>query len=206
MDHGIKESLHGFQTCSFWSIVSHLTCYWALLSLIERIDWKCMLFLYTDGGPDHCLTFPSVQPAQIALILNPNLDILISGRTAPHHSWYHPVERMMSIMNLGLQCISIMWTEGKDEFKQGIKNANNLQQLQEYADHFKEKYNKIHCSSQRAVKQYNVTSGVERRRVWGISECHRASSWRLLGGGFVSGRLSPRDWHHQSCTERQEEI
>ena len=41
----------------------------------------------------------------------------------------NPVERMMSIVNLGLQCVGIMRTKGSDEFEQAIKNANNLHQL-----------------------------------------------------------------------------
>lgn len=61
-------------------------------SLLERIGLKSMLFLYTDGGPDHRLTYASVQLALIALFQNLNLDILVAGTTAPHHSWRNPVE------------------------------------------------------------------------------------------------------------------
>ena len=84
-----------------------------------------MLYLYTDGGP----VLVSVQLVLIALFQNLNLDILVAGRTAPHNSWRNPVERMMSIVNLGLQCVGIMRTKGSDEFEQAIKNANNLHQL-----------------------------------------------------------------------------
>ena len=49
-----------------------------------------MLYLYTDGGPDHRLTYASVQLALIALFQNLNLDILVAGRTAPHNSWRTP--------------------------------------------------------------------------------------------------------------------
>ena len=49
---------------------------------------------------------------------------------------------MMSIVNLGLQCVGIMRTKGSDKFEQAIKNANNLNQLRESAHKFKEEYNK----------------------------------------------------------------
>ena len=68
------------------------------------------LFLYSDGGPNHRLTYVSVQLSLIALFLNFDLDILIACRTAPSHCWANPVERIMSIINLGLQCIGIMRT------------------------------------------------------------------------------------------------
>ena len=59
------------------------------------------LFLYTDGGPDHRLTFISVQISLICLFLKLDLDYLCTARTGPYHSWRNPVERIMSIVNLG---------------------------------------------------------------------------------------------------------
>ena len=58
----------------------------------------------------------------IALFLNLNLDLLVVARTAPNNSWKNPVERIMSVINLGLQCIGI-------EFEKAIKNANSLKAL-----------------------------------------------------------------------------
>ena len=76
--------------------------------LIPKIGNKSVLFVYTDGGPDHRLTFFSVQLTLVALFLNLNLDLLVVGRTAPNHSWRNPVERIMSVINLGLQCVGMM--------------------------------------------------------------------------------------------------
>jgi len=73
-----------------------------------KIGNKSVLFVYTDGGPDHRLTFFAVQLALVALFLNLNLDLLVVGRTAPNHSWRNPVERLMSVINLGLQCVGMM--------------------------------------------------------------------------------------------------
>ena len=44
----------------------------------------------------------------IALFLNLNLDFLLACRTAPNHSWKNSVESIMSILNLGLQCVGLM--------------------------------------------------------------------------------------------------
>ena len=63
-----------------------------------------MLLIYTDGGPDHrCCTYVSVKLAYISLFLNLDQEVLIALRTAPSNSWANPVERVMSIVNTGLQ-------------------------------------------------------------------------------------------------------
>ncbi len=76
-----------------------------------------ILFLYTDGGPDHRLTYISVQLSLIALFRHLNLDLLIAGRTAPSHSWANPVERIMAIVNLGFQCVGVMRKKMADDFE-----------------------------------------------------------------------------------------
>ncbi len=45
-----------------------------------------MFLLYTDGGPDHRVTFGSVQISLICLFFHGNFDFLASVRTAPYHS------------------------------------------------------------------------------------------------------------------------
>lgn len=69
---------------------------------------KSVLFLYSDGGPVHRLTYLSVQLSLIALFLKLDLDYPCAARTAPCHSWRNPAERVMSIVNLGLQCVGLM--------------------------------------------------------------------------------------------------
>ena len=84
--------------------------------------------MYSDGGPDHRLTYVSVQLSLIALFLNLDLDMLVACRTAPNNSWKNPVERIMSIVNLGLQCVGIMRSKLSDDFEDAIKNCNNLKE------------------------------------------------------------------------------
>lgn len=81
---------------------------------------KPILLLYTDGGPDHRLTYLSVQLSMIALFLQLDLDVLIAGRTAPNHSWANPVERIMSIVNIGLQCVGMMRHQQSEAYETSI--------------------------------------------------------------------------------------
>ena len=97
--------------------------------LITNIGNKKALFIYTDGGADHRLTFVSVQLALIALFLNLNLNFICAGRTCPHHSWRNPVECIISIINLGCQWVGLKREEGPAEFEAAIKNTNNIGQL-----------------------------------------------------------------------------
>ena len=76
-----------------------------------------VLLMYSDGGPDHRVTYVSVKLALIALFREMDLDILIALRTAPSNSWANPVERMMSIVNIGLQGIGVMRTRMSDDFE-----------------------------------------------------------------------------------------
>ena len=94
--------------------------------LAHRMENRHILFLYADGGPDHRLTYLTVQLSLIALYLTLNLDVLIAGRTAPSHSWANPVERIMSIINLGMQCIGIMRSRVGEDAEKVIEKSKNL--------------------------------------------------------------------------------
>lgn len=62
----------------------------------------------------------SVKLSMIALFIELDLDELVALRTAPSNSWANPVERIMSIVNLGLQGIGIMRKKGSDAFEKAI--------------------------------------------------------------------------------------
>ena len=78
----------------------------SLRSLLQE-DPKPILMIFTDGGPDHRLTYESVKVSLIALFKAANLDMLIAGRCAPGQSWVNPVERVMALLNLALQNVSL---------------------------------------------------------------------------------------------------
>ena len=95
------------------------------LSKLLEGDTKPILFLYSDGGPDHCVTYISVQTALIALFRGLDLDYLCAARTAPCHSWRNLVERVMSTINLGMQCVSLI-KKGSHKYEKEAKSAKVL--------------------------------------------------------------------------------
>ena len=83
-----------------------------IYNILQSVSFnKTVLFIYSDGGCNHRLTFISVQPSLIYLFLKLDLNYLCAGRTAPYHSWRNPVECVMSIINLGLQCVGLARAE-----------------------------------------------------------------------------------------------
>ena len=90
---------------------------------------KPIVYLYSDGGPEHRLMYLSVKAALISLFLFLDLDYLIVARTAPQHSWRNPVERVMSTLNLGLQCVGLACHPGDERFEGEVKGCNNMNQL-----------------------------------------------------------------------------
>ena len=97
--------------------------------LFTEMGNKSVLFVYTDGGPDHRTTYVSVQLALIATFLNLNLDLLCATRTVPHQSWRNPVERIMLIIHLGLQSVGLMRSQMSDETERALKHCNSIAQL-----------------------------------------------------------------------------
>jgi hypothetical protein len=70
---------------------------------MQHSDQKSVLLKFTDGGVDHRNTLESVKCASVCLFQELNLDMLILARCAPGHSFTNPAERIMSLLNLGLQ-------------------------------------------------------------------------------------------------------
>ena len=62
--------------------------------------------IYSDGRPDHRLTYHSVQLNLMSVCVNLDLAMLIAARTAPGHSWANPVERLMSLLNLAFHNVA----------------------------------------------------------------------------------------------------
>ena len=119
---GIKES--AFEPSS---LLRHMS---ELIPLIQSdTELKPILFLYTDGGPDHRLTYLSVQLSLIGLFLSLDLDYLCAARTAPFHSWRNPVERIMSIVNLGLQSVGLAREDMGEENEQLVAKAGSMKEI-----------------------------------------------------------------------------
>ena len=85
-----------------------------------------IIFLYTDGGPDNRITYLSVQLTLVSVFLILDLDFLCACRTAPAPLWKNPVERVMSILNLGLQSIGLKRQVSTPATEAALKNYNSL--------------------------------------------------------------------------------
>ena len=97
-------------------------------------DVPPVLIIYSDGGPDHRITYHSVKLALIVLFKILDLDLLIAGRTAPGHSWLNPSERIMSVLNLAFQNVALMRDECTGEMEMTLKGANSLAEIRGKAD------------------------------------------------------------------------
>ena len=100
-----------------------------LHQILRECSDKSMLFIYSDRDPDHRLTYLSVQLSLIALYLKLDLDFLCAARTALCHSWRNPAERVMAIVNLGLQCVGQMREKMPEELEAAIASCNTLSEL-----------------------------------------------------------------------------
>ncbi|XP_052223762.1 uncharacterized protein LOC127839434 isoform X2 [Dreissena polymorpha] len=93
-----------------------------------------ILMIFSDGGPDHRITYHSVKLALIVLFKKLNLDMLIAGRSAPGHSWLNPAERIMSILNLALQNAALIRAECRPEFETTLNGANSMADIRKNAE------------------------------------------------------------------------
>lgn len=66
-----------------------------------------IVLLVSDGGPDHRLTYYSVQIALLCVFIQCNLDMLVAVHTCPYQSWQNIAERVMSTLNLGPQNVAL---------------------------------------------------------------------------------------------------
>ena len=85
----------------------------------------------SDGGPDHLVTFGSVQVACISMFRALDLDMLVCVRTCPYQSWQNVAERVMSTLNLALQNASLARTSLSHQFEAVVKNKNTLAEIRE---------------------------------------------------------------------------
>ncbi len=77
---------------------------------------------------DHRLTYSSVQISLIDIFLARDLDFLCAVSTPPYNSWKNPAERIMSILNIGLQSVGIMRNK-TCSYEDSLKNLNTLSDI-----------------------------------------------------------------------------
>jgi hypothetical protein len=114
------------------SPLGHVTELWKLLK--NEGQNKEILCLHTDDGPDHRCTYYSVKLALICLFLKEDKDIVVAVRTPPYNSWKDPAERIMSILNIGLQSIGLARCALQDnDLEEKLKRCNNMKQIRDLA-------------------------------------------------------------------------
>lgn len=93
------------------AIFQHSTAFRHASELVARYSKndleRPMLFIGSDGGPDHNLTSIMVMLSYIAIFLHLNLDFLCAVRTPPNFSFINPAERFMATANLALIGVSL---------------------------------------------------------------------------------------------------
>ena len=125
------------------------------------------LVLFSDGGGDHNLTFLYVQCVLVALFKICDLDILNVGRCAPYQSFINPAERVMSILNIGLQGLALERDHG-GVFEKTLTSCQSMKSIRNKAD------------QHQGLKEAHLRSIEHPRRV--LEECF--SNLQLKGKPF----------------------
>eukprot|EP00732_Lithocolla_globosa_P001401 Lithocolla_globosa_v1_NODE_689_length_3433_cov_2.908526.p2 type:complete len:337 gc:universal NODE_689_length_3433_cov_2.908526:2139-1129(-) len=79
--------------------------------------------LLSDKGPDHNVTFPSVQLSLILIFLALDLDFLGALTTCPYQSFSEPAEHVMCVINLAWQHVSTAHTQMEPQFEKSSSNV-----------------------------------------------------------------------------------
>ena len=105
-----------------------------LLKVYNELERKPSIVLkFTDGGTDQRNTLESVKTATICLFKETNAYMIIAGRCAPGHSYTNPAERIMSILNIGVQNCATERERGSDDFEKKIKSKNSMKEIRDLA-------------------------------------------------------------------------
>lgn len=127
----------------------------------EGILKKKILLLYTDGGPDHRVTYGSVQVSLVCVFIQLNLDILIAVQTAPGNSWINLVESL-PVLNLALQNVALKRSQMNPQMESLIKSKNTMADVRLTAvrfpwlkTKFKESMEKVVILSTHVFKEFS---------------------------------------------------
>ncbi len=90
------------------NMIKHVTEFYNAIQNYYSLNISPILYLYIDGGPDYQTTFGSMQISLLYLFLRGDFNMLIALQTALYHSWTNLTEQIMSIINLGLQGVTII--------------------------------------------------------------------------------------------------
>ena len=120
----LKESV--FEPSSSWRHAAEM------LQVIDQT--KPIVAIYSDGGPDHRVTFGSVQLSLINVFLQGDFDMVVAVRTPPCNSWKNPAERIMSVLNLGFQSVGLMRANLDQNYEKLLTSVSSMNQIRDKAD------------------------------------------------------------------------
>ena len=115
----------------------------------EKLSTCHNFFMITDGGTEHRVNFHSVKIPLILLFKELKLDSLVAIRTTPGHSYCNIVERIMSILDIGLQNVALEQdTSLSDEVIKKLKNLDNLRKHPEIKNNWQDKRLFLYCRTE----------------------------------------------------------
>ena len=85
--------------------------------------------MMTDRGPEHRVNFEYVKIPLILMFKQLKLDSLIAIRAAPGQSYVNIVERIMSMLNIGFQNVSLEREESESD--EEIRKCKDLSELRQ---------------------------------------------------------------------------
>jgi len=81
---------------------------------------------FTDGDPDHNISFLNVIISWLGYFILGKCDFLIVARTSPTQSWTNLAERLMSVLNLALSNCALSRELMSEEFEKIIKKCGSI--------------------------------------------------------------------------------
>lgn len=116
------------------AIFEHSTAFRHASELIARYSEedleRPMLFIGSDGGPDHNLTSIMVMLSYVALFLYLDIDFPCAVRTPPNFSFINPAERFMATANIALIGVSLC----RNHLGDNEKHVKNLLSKKQWRD------------------------------------------------------------------------
>ncbi|GES78591.1 hypothetical protein GLOIN_2v1791831 [Rhizophagus clarus] len=109
--------------------IRHATEFFKVIFLHYQPSVPPIFCLYTNRGPDHQITYRSVQIFLICLFLKKDFNMLIALRIAPHQSWNNPAKRIILILNLALQGVALVHKTMLEDMEILFSKANTLKEI-----------------------------------------------------------------------------
>ena len=97
----------------------------------DNIDWKPIECTFSDSGSDHNPCHGSLQMSQVAHFIQKDLDMSVAAVTYPGGSYVDPAERIMPLLNLALNGVSLSRILMGERSEAMIKNANSMEAVRE---------------------------------------------------------------------------